>query len=467
MKKFNLNSRSARKGGIAFAITAIVIAIIICLNMIIGQVPANYKEFDISDQRIYSVSETAKEYVSNLATDIEIVIIASEESLDPRVSKYIYNYGELSDYINVSEVDPVMYPSALENYNCAADTVVVYSPITGKMAQIPIYGSSGSIIVYEVDQYSYSYVESRFDAEGLITSAIDYVTSNATNTVYALTGHGETPLSASASDKIAKANIVVNPELNLLVDGGIPANCNLLICNNPTADLAADELAMIKEYLANGGDMILLMDYAILPNFNTLMGDYGLAVQPGFLGETELYYAQYAQQYGYFCMAPTFSGTGITEGINSNAMLIYPRALLAVSPARNTITVDPFMATSANGIYFENTEAEGVLGEYLIGAVASEETKNGTANFTVVSAVTLIDQGITDSYTSMSNLDIFLNMVTYGMENTSSISIPAKSLGITYNTFTNYGIWAIIFVFVLPITWLVCGLIIWIRRRKR
>ena len=91
MKKFNLNSRAARKGGAAVTITAIIIAIIICLNMIIGQVPENYKEFDISDQRIYSVSDEAKAYVSQLDTDIEMIMVAEDSTLDPRISKYVYN----------------------------------------------------------------------------------------------------------------------------------------------------------------------------------------------------------------------------------------------------------------------------------------------------------------------------------------------------------------------------------------
>jgi len=150
MKKFNLNSRTARKGGIAFAITAITIVIIIILNMIVGQIPANYKEFDISDQRIYSVSDMAKDYLKQLETPIELILVAEEASLDTRISKYVYNYAELSDNIPVSEADPVMYPSVLEAYGCPADTLLVINALTGKTAQIPLYGYSDAIIVYEV-----------------------------------------------------------------------------------------------------------------------------------------------------------------------------------------------------------------------------------------------------------------------------------------------------------------------------
>lgn len=467
MKKINLNSRAARKGGVAFAITAIVIAIIICLNMVIGQIPDSYKEFDISDQRIYTVSSIARDYISDLEKDVELVIVAEESGLDARITKYVYNYAELSEHISVVEVDPVAEKALFDSFGCEEDSLVVISPDTGKMTSIALYGYSDAIIQYEMDYNTYSTVESSFDAEGLITSAIEYVTGDASNTVYTLTGHGETALSASATDIVEKSNITVNAGLDLLMDGGIPEDCLLIICNNPASDLANDELTMLTEFLANGGDLLLLMDKSNLTNFNTLMNNYGMAVQPGYLGEYENYYSQYAQYYGNFCIAPTFSGTGITEDIKTNAMLIYPKAIQTTTPVRETISVDSFMTTSSNGLYFADESSDYEVGEFIIGAAASEETDNGTTYFTVVSAASLVDAGITDAASSMSNLDIFRNIVIQGMENVASVVIPAKSLGITYNTFTNYGSWSIIFVLIIPLTCLICGFIVWNRRRKK
>jgi ABC-2 type transport system permease protein len=123
---------------------------------------------------------------------------------------------------------------------------------------------------------------------------------------------------------LTKSNITVTPSLNLLMDGGIPEDCSLIIVNDPTADLANDELTMIREYLAGGGDIMLIMDNSGLANFNALMAEYGFGIEPGYVGDAASYYAQYAQYYGYFCMAPTLSDTGVTAGITSNAIVIYP-----------------------------------------------------------------------------------------------------------------------------------------------
>ena len=58
--------------------------------------------------------------------------------------------------------------------------------------------------------------------------------------------------------------------VNLLTDGGIPEDCSLLILNEPDQDLADDELDMILNYLAEGGQVIYNMagELVDLPNFN-------------------------------------------------------------------------------------------------------------------------------------------------------------------------------------------------------
>lgn len=68
---------------------------------------------------------------------------------------------------------------------------------------------------------------------------------------------------------------------------------------------------------------------------------------------------------------------------------------------------------------------------------------------------------------SMINLDLFVNALTAGFEDISSISIPAKSLEITYNTFTNAGLWSTLYLAVIPLVTLIGGLIYWMNRRKK
>ena len=158
---------------------------------------------------------------------------------------------------------------------------------------------------------------------------------------------------------------------------------------------------------------------------------------------------------------------GVTAGITSNALVIYPRAITVSSPARDTVTVESFMTTTEDGVYYETTESDPTPGTYVIGAAASETTDNGTSVVTVISAASLIDSSVTDSFTNMSNLSIFANAATRDMEHASSIVIPAKSLGVTHNTFDHYGLLSSLFIFLIPAACFVTGLVIWLRRRHR
>jgi ABC-2 type transport system permease protein len=64
------------------------------------------------------------------------------------------------------------------------------------------------------------------------------------------------------------------------------------------------------------------------------------------------------------------------------------------------------------------------------------------------------------------NLQLFVNNLTAGFDDTTAISIPAKSLAVTYNTITNAGLWGLIFLAVLPLGVLIAAFIRWNRRRK-
>ena len=74
----------------------------------------------------------------------------------------------------------------------------------------------------------------------------------------------------------------------------------------------------------------------------------------------------------------------------------------------------------------EETQTQGT---YVVGAVATEETDGGdTARLTVYGSSSLIDASLTESFSNLDNLDLFLASATTGFEDVSSISIEPVSL---------------------------------------
>ena len=52
------------------------------------------------------------------------------------------------------------------------------------------------------------------------------------------------------------------------------------------------------------------------------------------------------------------------------------------------------------------------------------------------------------------------------MPGITTLSIPSKSLDITYNMVTSAGLWSALFIIVIPVIFLIAGFVIWLKRRK-
>ena len=462
MDKKNRPARRAslRRGGYLAGVTVAAVAVVLLVNMIVGQLPSHLREIDMTDNSLYEVSDTSREFLSALDKDVEIVVLAEEGTVDGRIEKYLDVYAACSPHITLTEVDPVAHPAAAAQYEAESSSLVVLCDETGKQKTV----SFGEIITYTMDYMTFSYQESTFDAEGQLTSAIAAVTGEISEKVYTTTGHSESSLPAQVSDAIAKANLDTG-EVNLLRDGAIPEDCTLLLAYQPAGDLSVEELELVEDYLAGGGQMLLVLpqEESDQPNWESLLNQYGLETVGGYVADTQRYYQQFRSPYAIYPVLNSESeiSAGFTD--NDQILLVNARGMNQITPARDTITVTPFMTTSEAGVAVDGESQ--TQGSFVLGASATEETESGTARLTVISAPSLTDESLLSQY-STSNLSLFMSALTVDMESTSQFSIPAKSLATTYNTVANAGLWSALFLFVIPVLLLLGGLIYWMRRRK-
>ena len=156
------------------------------------------------------------------------------------------------------------------------------------------------------------------------------------------------------------------------------------------------------------------------------------------------------------------------SGLPDDAMVLVlsSRGFTLTDPARDTITVQSFLTTSENGLAVVEEETQ-TPGTYVVGAVATEETDGGdTARLTVYGSSSLIDASLTESFSNLDNLDLFLASATTGFEDVSSISIEPVSRSVPTNTITTGGIWGLLFILVIPAALLIYGFARWMHRRK-
>lgn len=469
-----------RHGSYSVGMTVMVIAAVILFNLIVGQIPESVRNIDVSSTKIYDVSETTTDLLDNLQKEVDMTVLAVKDETDERITNFLSRYESLSDQINIEWIDPVLHPTALTEYDTTENTIVVSCEDTGKTTEI----SFGDILV--MDEYSYYYygsaTYSEFDGEGQLTSAVNYVTNDVEKTIYQTAGHGESSLSDTITDLMNKNSYTVS-ELNLLMTESVPEDCDLLLMNAPTADLSDDEVQMLTDYLADGGKLMILLgetNTTELPNLAGILQKYGMNPAEGYIADPNRSY-----QGNYYYIFPELSLSGELGSDMSSEMVLLTNThgMTLTDPERDTISVISFMSSSDQAYAVSEEKQE--QGMYTLGAVATEtisteengedtdsetseteDTENKETRLTVITAGSLIDQQITDTFPQLENTRLFMNAVTANFEGVQNLSIEAKSLNVEYNTVQHAGLFSMLMIFGIPVIVLITGFVVWYRRRK-
>ncbi len=472
-------------GMYSVGLTAVVVAIVVVVNLIIGQLPEQYRNIDVSNTKIYEITDTTRDFLKDMDKKVTFKVLAVKEEADERIQTFLSKYSSLSKNISVEWIDPVLHPSALQEYDADENSIIVSCDETGKSTTVTF----DKIVVADYSSYYYtgSISESEFDGEGQLTSAVNYVTSDAGKQIYRTAGHGETMLPTSVTELMDKNNYAVS-EWNLLMNPEIPEDCDLLLMNAPANDLTEEERDAILSYLADGGKMMLLLgdtNSTELPNLAAVMKEYGMEAADGYIADVQRCY-----QGNAFYIFPILSVSGeLAKGMASEmVLLINAHGLNLVDAARDTISTTSFMTTSSNGAAV--TEDSQTEGTYTLGAVATE-TVNDTENadsegedadesdtsdaekeesketrFTVISSANMIDSQLTETFTTLENTTLFMNVVTANFDGVENLSIEPKSLAVQYNTIQHVGLLSLFAIFGIPLLILAGGFFVWFKRRK-
>lgn len=452
-EKHNLiGTKAFRKGSYSTVIMVVIIAIVIAANVMFSKLPTAARNIDVSSNNLYSIGDTTHSVLDGLKNDVEVIVIKDKESTDKRISTLLAKYADYSDHIKVTYKDPVLYPSVLTTYDTEENNIVIKCDATDKTTKVAF----SDIIVTSTSYYGSTY-ETSFDGEGQLTKAIDYVSNENNKLIYTISGHGESDLGKNISGLISKSNFNVK-SVNLLVDNGIPDDCDMLICNQPTKDLADDELKLLREYMENGGKMtVVLADTTTeTPNFDALMADYGISKVNGYIADTERYYGQNVYQ-----IFPNYSSGDITGKFGSEEYTLLFGSLGLKVEETDGVTVDEFLTTSDKGaaVVGENDYTEG---KYTLAAAATKDE----SRFTVFGSASIIDDDFTSYYKNLMDLQVFMNSITANFDDVSNISIDSISLQTTYNTIANGSGIGAIFIGIIPVALLILGFLRWFGRRK-
>lgn len=474
-KKFKVSKKHLKNGSYAMGISAVFIAAVVLINLIVGELPSKYSQIDISDSGLYSIGEETEKMLHNLETDVTIYQIAQDGGEDENIKSLLKRYEDESKHITIEQKDPVVNPGFVSEYteeNLSNNSLIVES---GERSKVINYND-----MYEssIDYNTYSYQTTGFDGEGQITSAIGYVTAEELPVLYTLEGHGEINLDSTLTDSIEKANMEIQT-LNLLTEGEVPENADCVMINAPTSDISAEEKEALLSYLENGGKAMIFTDYTgtEMKNLAAVLENYGVQTEDGIIFEGDSQH--YALQMPYY-IVPTVNSTDASYDVASGERLIlmpYAQGIQKLDEVRDTVKIESLLTTTdkaysktnMNSTQIEKEEGD-IEGPFDLGVSITETLDEEKETKIVYYSTSALLDGQVNQMVSGGNHELLLSSLKWmtGAEENASVSIPAKSLEVSYLTLTDYdaSFWKICTMGLIPGFFLVLGFGIWMKRRK-
>lgn len=465
-----VKNRIAFQGGTySLAITAIVLAILVALNIMVFALPSTYTNLDISSSKLYSITSNTKVVVNALQDDVTIYWIVQSGEEDSVIENLLNKYDSLSDHIEVVKKNPDVYPTFAEQYT---DEEVANNSLIVECGDRNRFISYNDIYVSETNMSTYSY-EYSFDGEGAITSAIDYVVNAEQPQLYILEGHGEAELSESFSTQIEKENIETTT-FSLLNEDSIPEEADAILIYAPSSDISEEEKTMLSEYVDNGGKLMVLAgptESGTLENLYGLLSDYGVEAQEGIVVESDR--EHYAFQAPYVLL-PDIASDEITDPLlEENYYAILPIAQGMTVGTTDKGTVTQLLTTSdtsfskVDGYSLSTYEKEDgdIDGPFAVGL--SIEGNSGGQIVWFSSSQFLED--MYNSYSSGANLDLAMNALSSLVGENDAVSIRSKSLNYNYLTISDSVSTVLkqLMIGVFPLVYLGIGGVVILRRRRR
>lgn len=280
MKKF-IRSRKVRYGSVAFLLTALVIAAVVILNVILSMLSSRYLWMykDMNSTLVYDIGKDCEEYLSEHVISrvdevnraltsagkekqkIKLIfcsekedILAAEDrknihSSISQIDKLFPGYIEI-DYLNIWE-NPT--EARALGVTSDADVVCMFGDRfeTMNLGDFYIYDSATSTPV-------------AYNGEKIISSCLMRVTQAEQPMCYLTVNHGETLSDYEFMRSLVEAGYTI-AFLDLSADE-IPEDCELLVTFAPKQDLvAANEISTVSEtekldaYMNNGGKYMVFL----------------------------------------------------------------------------------------------------------------------------------------------------------------------------------------------------------------
>ena len=489
-----LKQRGTRRGAVSILLTALFIAAVVLLNIVLSAVADKYPLYvDVTENASYRLQQETVDYLAEVTEPVDLYVLQKEtdfESGDSNNYKYrvqanklLHAIADSSDKVELHYVDITADPTFTSDYPqvdwSSSHAVLVVSGDQYRAVDMT------DLFTFDQSQYNYygTVVITAQHVEQAILTAIMNVTTAEKTKVTVLSGQGEQDMTPFTT--LLENNAYEVEQVSLLTDS-ISEDSEFVIIYDPDVDIDESAYTTLSDWLNNDGkyghhlfyfpnDQHEVKDF---PNLNALLTDYGMEVQYGYIFESGESYTipganHYVSVYDYG------DDTTYTEGLRNQNIPVVMMLTMPVTITDSTIATPLLLSSDKSFLFPMDLKEEDVdsfdpdyqaLNGAAIG-VRNDGTEDGKNSSIVVIGSY---EAVTSNYLSISsynNAAYFVNLFnTLSDRDDVSVVIEGKDpsaneLGVTSIDAITFP--SILVRFVIPIGILIAGLIVWIRRRHK
>ena len=469
-RRYSVSVKSLQFGAYSSGLIVMGIAVTVFINLVVGNLPDSVKKIDVTSEKLYSLTDQTKDFMAALQEDVTVYVLANENSMDSLIVQTLDRYESLSKHLNLEYVDPAVSPKFYTQYTDSSVSSGSLIVVSDKRSKVIDYNS-----LYEtsIDYTTYTTNITGYDAEGQLTSALAYVTSENMPKVYNITGHGELEWETYYKTVIEKENVEYE-DMTLLNYEQIPEDAECIIINAPTNDFSKDDADKVLAYLKNGGKAIVTATWTekSMTNFESILDWYGISIAEGIVVEKSTSnYTQYP-----VLLVPEVEYDSLTNGIYGtyNIFMQMGRGLYTNENADDSVEISTLLSTSdlafskvdITATTYEKEEGD-IDGPFALGMKAVKTEGENKSTLIVFGSEGLFTES-SDMMVAGANLKLFTNCLSSLVEHETTVAIAVKSYELSYLSVTEAQkiFLGMLTTIVIPIVILVSGIVVWVKRRK-
>ncbi len=502
------NTSFFRRGGYALTLTVIVLALLILVNYLVSVLSKKVTlEYDLSGSNAFSISAENRKYIEAVKDEISITVVGSEATFANDLMNYAMQKGVngLADYYNQT---PHLI-SKYEDFN--SNIKVTYAPLQSSeyaalSQQYPSFKFDyGDILVAcdkngnkRVKHLSFDDMYEKYDPSGYaaygadyytvtgnniesaLTSAISYVTATTSHKVALITGHSANDFTAPfitlLSDNNYETEIISEKAVSAISD-----EFDAIAIMAPSVDFLPTEIDAISTFLDNGGkggkNLIYFADATCpqLPILDEFLSEWGIEVGSGLLVETNEK-AMPSNDKSAIISMPDSSVSDITKNMNGfitgfNVPLKSVESTDSdVVSLELTKTLDSVACVPVQDFQKDEDYSDQELSKYAGSILAKRQGSEKTSYVIAFGSVEYISSTWAEN-TSVANKELVLALTDHicGISDTD-IKFVAKSM--KNESFSNEvtdsksNVVRNIFMIIIPLITVACGVFVFIKRRN-